>query len=296
MQAGVGGHGGSPGAWRAGRQRRCGNPTRVSPPGQRAPAPGSAGPEPVTGERAARCWRRRVASRSRAVAAGEAAACRDADRVRGRYRRPVRGVQADRGGSSAGRAAPGRPERSARDVGMAMRSRKTLPTVCDGRLLVVFVAGCPRACSAWRRGPAEHRAVAAADHRGSRRCVPRSARGARRCARAVRDRRARQPKVRPVRSSGCPPRVPDGAPALSGRCRARRRGPPVVTHRPSGRSPHEVLGVLLEHVVDLVEQRVDVVGQLADALLHVGRRLGLDLLDVLGRLPPGPVRRCPWSP
>src|SRR5262245_19226598 len=41
----------------------------------------------------------------------------------------------------------------------------------------------------------------------------------------------------------------------------------------------EVLGVRLEHVGDLVEQRVDVLGELLLALGDVGRVLGLDLVD-----------------
>src|SRR5437588_7875513 len=45
---------------------------------------------------------------------------------------------------------------------------------------------------------------------------------------------------------------------------------------------HEVLGILLEHRVDFVEDVVDVLGQLLVAFLDVGRLEVLDLLDVLG--------------
>src|ERR1700750_1511562 len=46
--------------------------------------------------------------------------------------------------------------------------------------------------------------------------------------------------------------------------------------------PDELLGVLLEHLVDLVEDGVHVVGQLLLALLDVTRRLRLGPLGFLG--------------
>src|SRR3712207_8146332 len=46
-------------------------------------------------------------------------------------------------------------------------------------------------------------------------------------------------------------------------------------------STNELLGVLLEHRVDLVQQIVDVLGQLLDALGDL--RVGLDGLDLVGR-------------
>src|SRR3982750_1960968 len=46
----------------------------------------------------------------------------------------------------------------------------------------------------------------------------------------------------------------------------------------------ELLGIALEHLVDLIEQVVDVGGQLLDPLVDVGRRLGGDLLGLLGGL------------
>src|SRR5579871_4337345 len=59
---------------------------------------------------------------------------------------------------------------------------------------------------------------------------------------------------------------------------------------------HELLGVLLEHLVDLVEDRVDVVGELLVPLLDLLGGRGLVLLGLLGtprRLPlaPGVLRR-----
>jgi hypothetical protein len=71
------------------------------------------------------------------------------------------------------------------------------------------------------------------------------------------------------------------------------------------KGPHEVFGVLLEHLVDLVEDRVDVLVDLVLALL--GRLIRLDFGDVLvfGGLPRpvwtavvcllGPYKRMPTS-
>jgi hypothetical protein len=59
--------------------------------------------------------------------------------------------------------------------------------------------------------------------------------------------------------------------------------------------PDELLGVLLEHVVDLVEDGVDVLGQLLVALTDLGGRVGLRVLCLFGpsgglALPAGVVR------
>src|SRR5262245_49066330 len=59
---------------------------------------------------------------------------------------------------------------------------------------------------------------------------------------------------------------------------------------------HEFLGVLLQDLVDLVEDRIDVVGQLLVPLLDLLDRTGLGLLGLLGAavclpLPTG-VLRC----
>src|SRR4051794_16217644 len=53
-------------------------------------------------------------------------------------------------------------------------------------------------------------------------------------------------------------------------------------------SPHELLGVLLEDPVDLVQERVDVLGHFLGALGDVGVDRRLDLLGLLAR-PRGPL-------
>src|SRR5258708_40148021 len=68
---------------------------------------------------------------------------------------------------------------------------------------------------------------------------------------------------------------------------------------------HELLSVLLEHLVDLIEDRVHVVGELLVALLDLFGRGGLVFLGLLGaprRLPLAPgILRChvpflrPWK-
>src|SRR6202042_295702 len=83
-----------------------------------------------------------------------------------------------------------------------------------------------------------------------------------------------------------PPRVQRVSP---GRTRGERHPGPAASRVPSVAAlfhvgPYDILGVLLEHLVDLVENRVHVVGELLLPLLDVARCLRLRLLGLLAAL------------
>ena len=69
---------------------------------------------------------------------------------------------------------------------------------------------------------------------------------------------------------------------------ARRSGNCQVTVRPLDVCAHEVLGVLLEHVVDLVQQIVGLLGELVATLLPAGAVTG----EVVVPPPPPPRLVC----